>query len=424
MTVAGDRVRLFNTAALIEPSPVVAITEGECLRGDAEVLTQTGWCRFDEYEPGTPVAQYELSGALRFVTPTAFIKKHYQGPLIERQNQQRYYHLSTPAHRVPAFGGKQDPYKFTTAEEGHYAASIPRVGAIDGPGIPLSDSEIRLRIAVSADASIRTTGYSDTYIVFGLKKQRKIDRLRKLLADVGLQPSDTVIANGYTSICFLAGDRVLTRELPWEWLTQASFSQREMILEELIEWDGNRVPGRDQTEYSSKHLSNAEWVQTLAHTAGIVSSVISRNNKWGSWFKVSILHNKTSTSWQSLQQFSEVPHDGDVYCVSVPSSAFLVRMGGCISVTGNCDAITAQEHCGIPTVGVPGATNWKSHFREPFMGYREVFILADGDEPGLGFANTVAKTLPNAKVIPMDRGFDVNSTVLQRGPQYLRDRLV
>ena len=94
-----------------------------------------------------------------------------------------------------------------------------------------------------------------------------------------------------------------------------------------------------------------------------------------------------------------------------------------IAITeGEIDAITAQI-CGVPAVGVPGAQAWREHFREPFLGYRDVFILADGDDPGLQFANTVASTLSNAKVIPMPPGHDVNSLVIGQGKQALMGRL-
>lgn len=101
----------------------------------------------------------------------------------------------------------------------------------------------------------------------------------------------------------------------------------------------------------------------------------------------------------------------------------LLKQGPKVAITeGEFDAITAQA-CGVPTVGVPGAQSWKKHFREPFLGYREVFVLADGDEPGLDFANTVAKTLPNAKVIPMPPGEDVNSLVISRTKKDLLERI-
>lgn len=94
-----------------------------------------------------------------------------------------------------------------------------------------------------------------------------------------------------------------------------------------------------------------------------------------------------------------------------------------IAITeGEIDAITAQV-CGIPAVGAPGAQSWQQHFREPFLGYREVFVLADGDEAGMQFARTIAGSLPNAKIIPSPEGQDVNSFVLDKGPDALLERL-
>ncbi|ALA48162.1 DNA primase [Mycobacterium phage Phlei] len=94
-----------------------------------------------------------------------------------------------------------------------------------------------------------------------------------------------------------------------------------------------------------------------------------------------------------------------------------------IAITeGEIDAITA-ETAGIKTVGVPGATMWRPTWRELFLGYRYVNILADGDEPGLEFAKAVAKTLPNARIIPMPDGEDVNSLVSKQGKSALLERI-
>lgn len=101
----------------------------------------------------------------------------------------------------------------------------------------------------------------------------------------------------------------------------------------------------------------------------------------------------------------------------------LLKDSPTIAITeGEIDAITAQV-AGVPAVGVPGAQAWQSYFREPFLGYREVFILADGDEPGMQFAHTVARELPNAKVIPMPPGEDVNSLVISKGKHALIERM-
>lgn len=101
----------------------------------------------------------------------------------------------------------------------------------------------------------------------------------------------------------------------------------------------------------------------------------------------------------------------------------LIRQSPYVAITeGEIDAMTAQA-CGVPTVGVPGATSWKPYFREPFLGYRDVFILSDGDEAGLQFANTVAGTLPNAKVVASPPGEDVNSLVMKQGKAALLERI-
>lgn len=102
--------------------------------------------------------------------------------------------------------------------------------------------------------------------------------------------------------------------------------------------------------------------------------------------------------------------------------ALLVRSPIIAITEGEIDAITAQV-CGIPTVGVPGTQAWAPHFREPFLGYRDVFVFADGDEPGMQFATSVAKTLPNAKVIPSPAGEDVNSIVINGGKAALLERI-
>ena len=101
----------------------------------------------------------------------------------------------------------------------------------------------------------------------------------------------------------------------------------------------------------------------------------------------------------------------------------LLQQSDTIAITeGEIDAISA-EACGIPAVGVPGVEAWQPHFVEPFLGYREVYILADGDEAGLRFGNGVAHSLNNAKLIPMPQGEDVNSVFVAGGRDALTERI-
>lgn len=101
----------------------------------------------------------------------------------------------------------------------------------------------------------------------------------------------------------------------------------------------------------------------------------------------------------------------------------LMNPGPAVAITeGEIDAISL-EACGIPTVGVPGATSWQKHFPELFDGYREVYVFADGDEAGEKFAHTVAKTINNSRVIPCPPGEDVNSLFTKEGRESLLNKI-
>jgi DNA primase len=101
----------------------------------------------------------------------------------------------------------------------------------------------------------------------------------------------------------------------------------------------------------------------------------------------------------------------------------LIRSDDRIAICeGEIDAITATI-AGIPAIGIAGVESWKAHFKEPFLGYEVVYILADGDEPGMKFASRLANSLPNAKILPSKPGEDVNSTFLKFGAEALTERM-
>lgn len=86
---------------------------------------------------------------------------------------------------------------------------------------------------------------------------------------------------------------------------------------------------------------------------------------------------------------------------------------------GEIDAVTASI-AGLPTVGIPGATLWQSHWAEMFKGYETVIVLADGDDPGEKLGRTISKQLSNVKLIHFPDGEDVNSIWVNQGQEALR----
>jgi DNA primase len=102
-----------------------------------------------------------------------------------------------------------------------------------------------------------------------------------------------------------------------------------------------------------------------------------------------------------------------------------------ITITeGEMDCMTLAQ-AGIPAVGLPGATSWKSVFELIFEGYAAVVICADNDDKemkngkhaGREFAARIAQKVPGPKVILMPEGHDVNSYFAEFGREALRDHL-
>jgi len=90
---------------------------------------------------------------------------------------------------------------------------------------------------------------------------------------------------------------------------------------------------------------------------------------------------------------------------------------------GEIDAITLHYLCGIPAVGVPGVNSWKQHYTRLLQDFNTVFVFADGDQPGIDFAKSLAKELSSVIIINMPEGEDVNSMYLLHGSDYFKKKV-
>lgn len=374
---------LFNMNRVSPDQPLV-ITEGECFPGNAEVLTENGWCSLETLPTNSKIMQVDekLNGS--FVHPLAYINKPYSGEMLEASIGGNFYTKVTPNHNMVYIKRNGELIKRKACEVkpvGH----IPTAISYSGNGIPLTNDQISLYIAVSADCTIDIKA-TKRYSRFAVKKERKYLRMKSLLERLGIQFHDSGLAekSGYYYLGFTTPDYISSKVFPYEWVCLATYEQKMFILDEMVYWDGNRVKNRKQTEYSSVINKNAEFIQTIAHTSGIMSTVMKRSNKYGKWNKVSILHGKTYVSTQRLD-FHSVHHEGRVYCVTVPTGMILVRQNGHIYVCGNCDCLSAIE-CGWQNaVSVPlGANNthWIEQNWEWLQQFKSIVLCGDNDEPG------------------------------------------
>ena len=92
---------------------------------------------------------------------------------------------------------------------------------------------------------------------------------------------------------------------------------------------------------------------------------------------------------------------------------------------GELDAVTATEHLGVNTFGVPGASQWDKqgwHWQLVLRDFATVIVFADGDKPGRELASKIAADAgPGSRIVYCPDGEDINSMVVaNRGDELVR----
>lgn len=90
---------------------------------------------------------------------------------------------------------------------------------------------------------------------------------------------------------------------------------------------------------------------------------------------------------------------------------------------GEFDCIMMGTKTQHPTVGIPGANNWKKHYAKILDDFDTVIVLADGDAPGLEFGKKISRELGNVNIISMPDGEDVNSMIIKEGSDWIDERI-
>ena len=412
----ADTMPLLFHMNKINPELPLVISEGECFPTGTEVFTEAGWVKFEDYDNQKVLQISEDNGVLsgEFVTPIAYVHKKYDGNLQTYRVGGNYTSRTTENHNIVYFDKNGILRKRAACElkKGIDAGHIPTVVQLDGAGIPLTDDQIALYLAVSADCTIDIKKHT-RHCRFSVKKDRKYERMLNILKrlDIPFFKNENV-GEGYKYIGFRTPDWIVSKTLPMSWATDATLRQREYILNEMVFWDGNSVTNRNQTEYSSVIYENALLMQTLAHTSGRMSTIMKRRNAYGECYKVSILHGK---KWVCAERnFGVKEHYcGNVYCVTTHTGMVLVRQEGHITVSGNCDTLSLIESGWNNVVSVPfgaGNTAWIEHNFDWLEQFNSIIICSDNDEAGVKMRKEVIPRLGSWRT----KYIDIPKTIINR----------
>jgi hypothetical protein len=315
------------------PYAMAKIIVHGCLPGVTEVLTPTGWISIDKWT-GQSIAQWSSDGSIKFVEPLAYHTLDSPGSLFHFKG--RYADcVVTPEHRMIRY--ERQAGKFYDVLAKNYKAITSWTTPINGIYSGNDDKDYRLAVAIQADATL----YRD-YAVFHLVKPRKIARLKELLGDLPYHETPCTCHKGGVRIRISSKivrsiNSILTDKKFNSSILQLTHIRALELFDELFKWDGCKL--KNCQTYQSVEESNIDVLQALAHLHGLIALKSVSTKREGSFGKRPI-YTLSISHWGSVGSFQEkqeIPFTGKVYCFTVPSSYFLIRMNGRVSITGNSD---------------------------------------------------------------------------------------
>lgn len=339
-----------------------------CVDADTEFLTPQGWKKIVDYQPGDKVLTVNPSTLEGFFSePEAYVRAP-AGRMYAFTNKLtgKKMVVSDNHRNFVAIDGKSAPSERTTdwlLENERYKSArfTPVFRTEGGDGLPYTDLELRLLVALAADGS--EAGDRDM-IRFGLRRHRKIARLRWLLDELALDYSCKV--EGSSTVFTLAGYGLVKNPLTFEHFGRATKAQLQVIFDELGHWDGTFDQRTSYVRFSTMKVEEADFVQY------VIQSVTGNKAGYGTKSRDGeIVVRETSRGTITFSEVEEFePADGHQYCFQTSTTFWFARREGATFITGN-------TYWGdVRSVGEPAGKGGKTSGVIPFMKVQDSLTLA------------------------------------------------
>lgn len=311
-----------------------------CLDDKTECLTSTGWKCYTEVTTKDLVLQWDSqSDRLTWTQPHEVMVFPYSGKMIRLKNRHTDQCL-TPNHRVYARIRKHCrdcapvAYEVMQADEikRYWHTEIPMAGSGSGGKVVEHPYVIGWWMT---DAWKHGDGKA---CMFGQSKLRTLEKLRDALRQ--FSPSEyvreaksenhndehTFYVTGPISEYLLS--EFSDRELTWDMLNWSA-DCRKLLFDGLMDGDGS---------WNEKGYSGAFWSKRQHRRDVFMALCVSLGYRcYEDWDNYCVYVNVSTGSTQIQSKHYVEPEDytGDVWCVRVPTGAFVVRRNGKPFITGN-----------------------------------------------------------------------------------------
>lgn len=312
-----------------------------CVDKDTEYFDGYGWRKISEYDLGRVLQYNPLTKKATLVFPHNYIaepagKMYYLRNKTGSINQvlsddHNFAYITSKGHmRKKTFKEVMEMHNKNT--QGFYGR-IETAFSFEGPGVALTENEIRIMCAVIADGYFRkNVRFCDIQV----KKTRKIERMRFLLS--GIEHKEYQRKGGY--VCFRFHAPRKEKEFTDYWYN-CNKQQLKIITDEIFFWDGH-VDNVGRKSFCTTSKRSADFIQFAISATGHRSTIYVDDRKETVAYVVNKVKNSSTVSLASTGGKNKTdienytPIDGMQYCFTVPTGYLILRRENRIFITGNC----------------------------------------------------------------------------------------
>ena len=335
----GRRNKMTGTAEQFQ-----YILRDECVTADTQLLTPQGWVNVTEINNDTLIAQWHENGDIDFAQATKLSQCEVEHTYRFYNKQGHIDQKVSENHRM-VYRVKSGKLKVIAAKEATpnpYSKFI-NAGKKQGNNSTLTSNQ-RFLIAIQASGTVldNDSGVSGYLTInFHLVKERKINRLRELIAELALECTETQQNNGSIIFCVKQQKQQVFKSFT-QWVDLTHVNQQWCIsfIDEIAQWDGHIVKDAPtyRVHYVNTHQQDVATVQAIAILANyrtcFTITADNRKDTYQDYYRLHISTESNTTQGGCIKK-ERIEGKEKLYGVQVPSSFLVIRRNGAVSITGN-----------------------------------------------------------------------------------------
>lgn len=321
----------------------------QCVTEDTEVLTPSGWKKYDELYVGDDIYTWH-DNELRIQQVQRVNVNDYDGEMHHYFGRDVDF-IITPNHRVVHQKNNSDIWEIHPSSyliDKKTPITIPVASSkFDREDYPISDDMLALCTFVLTDGHLKhgEGGRRTTVHVYKSPKRWGNEELQNIFARLGLEYQirtlDSCFGGTVTAYELSADNSVevvrllndTKKSLP-DWMAKLSRRQAQLVIDLWAQLDGHTAENEyGRQKLQCDNMSIANQLQELCVIAGHGSTINTRyigNNKAPTIYVIPFIRDK-----KSLQNKETVHYQGKVWCPTTEDGVVFFRRRGSVFVSGN-----------------------------------------------------------------------------------------